>query len=79
MCCRPLLVTLACATGCKLGDEGARKAKHVLERNTTLTQLDLYREGVIFGVGREGMGVGSRPRARCFLVCDAALTVSQSV
>ena len=79
MCCRPLLVTLACATGCKLGDEGARRAKHVLERNTTLTGLNLGSKGVIFGVGREGMGVGSRSRARCFLVRDAALTVSQIV
>ena len=79
MCCRPLLVTLARATDCKLGDEGARRAKHVLERNTTLTELDLTCEGVIFGVGREGMGVGSRSRARCFLVRDAALTVSQTV
>ncbi len=45
--CRPLLVTLACADGCKLGDEGARRAKHVLERNTTLTELSLACEGVI--------------------------------
>ena len=47
LCCRPLLVTLACATGGKLGDEGARRAKHVLERNTTLTALGFACEGVI--------------------------------
>jgi hypothetical protein len=63
-----LLVTLACATVCKLGNEGALRAKYVLERNTTLTEFKLFCEGVIFGVGGEGMGFGSRSRARCFLV-----------
>jgi hypothetical protein len=48
LCCRPLLVTLACATGCELGDEGARRAQHVLERNTTLTELDLACKGFVF-------------------------------
>ena len=73
-----LRVTLVCA-GCKLGAEGGRRVKSLLERNTTLTKLDLSCKWVIFGLGREGMGVGSRSRARCFLVCDAALTVSQPV
>jgi len=55
--CRPLLVTLACAAVGKLGEEGARRAKHVLERNTTLTELGLACEGVVFVWG--GMVWGS--------------------
>jgi len=60
-CCRGLLVTLVCATGCELDDEGCLKVKSVLERNTTLTDLDLSRERVVFcGEGGRGWGKGCR-------------------
>ena len=57
LCCGGLLVTLVCATGCELGNEGCLKVKSVLERNTTLTELDLPLKRVVFlRRGREGMG-----------------------
>jgi len=61
-CCRGLLVTLACATGGGLDDEGCLKVKSVLERNTTLTDLDLKGERVVFcGEGGRGCwGAGCR-------------------
>ncbi len=40
LCCRGLLVTLACAIGCELGDEGGRRLQSVLELNTTLTEMN---------------------------------------
>ncbi len=62
LCCRGLLVTLACAIGymgCYLGNEGCLKVKSVLERNTTLTDLDLSGERVVFcGEGGRGWGKG---------------------
>ena len=42
---KALFVTLARA-GCQLGAEGSRRAKSLLERNTTLTWLNLYGERV---------------------------------
>jgi hypothetical protein len=44
------LVTPAC-TGNKLGAEGSRRAKSLLERNTTLTSLSLHGERVACVVG----------------------------
>jgi hypothetical protein len=65
-----LLVTPACA-GNKLGAEGGRRAKSLLERNTTLTSLTLPSERVACVVG--GRVLTARAR---FSFCLAKLAVS---
>jgi len=59
LCCRGLLVTLACAIDLNLDKGGGRKVQNFLQRNTTLTDLDLPRERVVFcGEGGRGWGKG---------------------